>query len=375
MKFRRVIVLVILAILLLFTHTSVKKAAISALFLFDILKGTDGIFAYITKEPDVLKVQYPSSIRKMKADLYLPLKGKRAGGIVLVHGLVDTGKDDPRLIHLAKSLTRAGWVTLVPDFEGMRSFKIRLTDIDEIVDSFNYLSSLDMVKNNKVCLLGFSYGAGPTLLAAQDERIRDKVNVAVSFGGYYDSKNLIMFVTTGAYDYKGNYFYRRPMDYAKWAFLESNIDFITNENDRIILKEISAKKLQSEGADMKELAGSLGPEGRIVYELITNKEPKKVGTLISDLNPELREIIERLSLKGKMNNIKAQLFLIHGKDDDAIPYTESLKMAEEFWNKERLHLYILDIFMHVDPSKRKTLAYIPSFFKFYSSVYSFMGFM
>lgn len=373
MKKRITFFAVAVTVSLILLFPALKRATISALFLFDILKGADGILAKLAEEPVVSKVSFKSSTSKIKADLYLPSGKGKSGGIVLIHGLVDTGTDDPRLIHLAKSLSRAGWVTLVPDFEGMRAFKIRLADIDEIVVSFLYLSFHERV--NKVGFLGFSYGAGPTILAAADNRIRNKVSFMVSFGGYYDIRNLIMFVTTGTFEHEGKEYFLRPMEYARWAFLKSNLDFIENKKDRKILRDILEKKIEIEGADIKSLSEALGPEGRVVIDLLSNRDPARVDGLISGLRPDLKEMMDRLSTKGEMGNIKGHLFLVHGKDDNAIPFTESLKMGEEFKDKEKLHLYILDIFLHVDPAERKLISSLPSVFKFYSLIYTFMGFL
>ncbi|MEK6690118.1 MAG: hypothetical protein AABY78_02305 [Nitrospirota bacterium] len=367
------IVLLIAVVLSLVFLPVLKRATISALFLSDILKGSDGILAGVTKEPRISKVSYKYSTRELKADLYLPSGKGKTGGIILIPGLVDTGKDDPRLIHLAKSLSRTGWVTLVPDFEGMRAFKIRPTDINEIVVGFLYLSSHERV--NKIGFLGFSYGAGPTLLAAADQRINDKVSFMVSFGGYYDIRNLIMFVTTGTFKHEGKEYFLRPMEYARWAFLKSNLDFIENKKDRKILRAILEKKIEREEADIGDLSTSLSPEGKAVIDLLSNKDPERVYGFISGQRPDLKEMMDRLSPKEKMSDIKAHLFLVHGKDDNAIPFTESLKMAEEFKNKKRLHLYILDIFLHVDPAERKFLSSLPSVLKFYSLIYTFMGFL
>lgn len=375
MKNKRIVLAISLVFLLIILFPTIKRATISALFLFEILKGSDGILADVTEEPSISNVSFKNSIREIKADLYLPSGKGKNGGIVLIHGLIDTGKDDPRLIHLAKSLSRAGWVTLVPDFEGMRDFKIRLTDIDEIVDSFLYLSSYERVNKDIVGFLGFSYGAGPTLLAAIDKRITEKVRFTVSFGGYYDLMNLIRFVTTGTFDYCGKDYFIRPMEYARWAFLKSNLDFIRNDRDREIFRVFLEKKAGREDVNISNLSDNLGSEGRAILNLLDNKDPMKVNVLIEGLRPEIREIMDKLSPKRKLNRIKGHLLLVHGKDDDAIPFTESLKMAEEFKDKEKLHLYILDIFLHVDPAERKLLDSLPALFKFYSLIYTFMGFL
>ena len=83
----------------------------------------------------------------------------------MTHGIIEDGKDDPRLIRFAYSLARAGFIVLVPDLKGMKSFRILFSDVDDIVASFRHLASLnDIVDETKMGLMGFSYAAGPTIM-------------------------------------------------------------------------------------------------------------------------------------------------------------------------------------------------------------------
>ena len=59
-----------------------------------------------------------------KADLYLPSPEGKRGGILVNHGVIDTGKDDARLKRFATGLCQVGFVVMVPDLKGMRSFRI-----------------------------------------------------------------------------------------------------------------------------------------------------------------------------------------------------------------------------------------------------------
>ena len=43
------------------------------------------------------------------------------------------------------------------------------------------------VRPDRVGLMGISYGAGPTLIAAADPRIAARVDFVLSHGGYFDS--------------------------------------------------------------------------------------------------------------------------------------------------------------------------------------------
>ncbi len=205
---RKLSIIFLLSLLVtgLIFFSQIRLGAVTALFLWDLLdeeavQSPDrGTLAWITPSPAVKRLQISRGGERIAADLYHLRDGKRRAAILLTHGIIEAGKDDPRLIRFAYSLARSGFVVLVPELKGMKSFRILLSDVDDIVASFRYLISLrEIVDKEKMGLLGFSYGAGPTLIAAADPLIRDQVNFLVSFGGYYDPVDLIRFITTGPF--------------------------------------------------------------------------------------------------------------------------------------------------------------------------------
>ena len=63
--------------------------------------------------------------RQLRGDLYLPADSVRAG-IVLVPGLAVAGKNDPRLVALARTLARVNFMVLIPDIPGFRAYRMTL---------------------------------------------------------------------------------------------------------------------------------------------------------------------------------------------------------------------------------------------------------
>ncbi|MBW3652910.1 MAG: glycosyltransferase [Actinobacteria bacterium] len=105
-------------------------------------------------------------------DLYVP--GDEAPPLVLVHGAAPEGKDDPRLIRLARALAAADRLVFVPDLElKNRTFEER--DIDRIVRSIAGLSRHPSAAGEHVQVVGISYGGSFALVAAADERVRERV--------------------------------------------------------------------------------------------------------------------------------------------------------------------------------------------------------
>lgn len=385
---KRKLFLILGCLLLLFVifFPQIRLGAITALFLWDLLdeqtvQAPDrGGLARVTPSPLVERLQIPRAEEKIPADLYRLPDGEKRAAILLMHGIIEEGKDDPRLIRFARSLARAGFVVLVPELKGMKSFRILFSDVDDIVISFRYLASRkEIVDEKKMGLIGFSYGAGPTFMAAADPSIRRQVKFLVSFGGYYDPINVIRFITTGYYEYRGEKGFLKPEPYGKWVFFMNNVDYVKNEKDRRLLKAVFKKEEEQKRDEAANLLGSLTPQGRYLYELLINEDPGRVDDLVKKTDPRVRDYIGRLALAPLIPSIHAYLLIGHGSTDPLIPYTESLRLADAVQDKSRVHLAILKLFTHVDPARQSfspkefLTVYLPSMLEFYYLIYDLLS--
>ena len=303
--------------------------------------------------PKVMEISYPGPKGTVKADLFLPQGNSKRSGILLNHGVIDTGKDDPRLKRFAEILCRSGFVVLIPDFKGMRSFRIGPADIDEVQTAFNYFTSLKNYVLPQSCgLFGFSYGAGPTILAACRPGMRNKVRFIIAFGAYYDLKNVLSFIASGNFEFEGKRYFRQPQEYGKWVFLANNLDLVVSPEDRSILQRILQVKLRDEKAPIDHFIPFLGKEGKNILALLSHSDPSQTDILIKKLPPAIQTQIEALSVAPVMNKLHADLILAHGKDDDMIPFTETLRLARAVPDPHRVYVQILRSYSHVDPERQ-----------------------
>lgn len=383
------IALIAAAVVILFVvfFAQIRLGVITALFLSDLFDG-DGVhapergkLAWLTSAPSVRRVDVPGRRGKIPADLYLPAGDKKRAAILLTHGIIEEGKNDPRLVRFAYSLARAGFVVLVPDLQGMKSFRIRFADIDDVVDSFGHFAALEkIVDAKKMGLMGFSYAAGPTMIAAADPSIRDRVKFVVSFGGYYDPVNVIRFITTGYYEYGKEKGFLKPEPYGKWVFFMNNVDYVGDAQDRKILRQIfKSEQAMVAKRDVAPLVRRLSPKGKYLYELLVNDDPRRTDELVKKIDPRVRSYLTRLSMAPVVPSIRAYFIIGHGNTDPLIPYTESLRLADAVQDKARVHAAILRLFAHVDPARQSSsvkeffTTYLPSVFQFYSLVYDLLS--
>lgn len=367
-------------------YPQIRLGVLTALFIRDVLEEVavsaprPAALSWVTATPSVRSVKIPHGERTIAADLYFLANGKKRAAILLTHGIIEAGKDDPRLIRFAHALARTGFAVLVPELRGMKSLKVVMSDVDDIVASFRYLTALhDLVDEKKAGLLGFSYAAGPTLMAAATPEVRKQVKFVASFGGYYDPVNVIRFITTGHYEYGKERGVLKPEPYGKWIFFINNLDYVESPKDRSLLEKIFTLEQEGKKEKIKPYLEQLSPQGAALYQLLINPDPRRVEALVEKIDPRVRGYLEKLSMAPVIPSIQAYLIIGHGSTDPLIPYTESLRLADAAPDKRKVHVAILRVFSHVDPARRRLstreylTVYLPSMVDFYLLIYDLLS--
>lgn len=376
---RLFLIILVLGVLLL--ASPLARGFWSFLVVTELLNfDSHGWLGTFADAPGVTEISYRGPAGDVKADLYLPASRQKACGVLLNHGVIDTGKDDPRLKRLAGILSRAGFAVFVPEFAGMRSFRISPQDVDEIRAAFEVFTSLGGAAPDSCGLFGFSYGAGPTIIAACRPEIRSRVRFVVSFGGYYDLRNVLSYLATGYSEFQGKKYFRPPQEYGKWVFLANNLGLVRSPADRDVLRRILDVKLRDEKAAIDGFAPQLGEEGRNILNLLSHPDPARTEALYARLSPEIRSTVESLSVARAIPGVRADLILAHGEDDDLIPFTETLRLAQAAPAPAKVFCRVLKTYSHVDPDPKpvtlRTLFthHLPEGWKLFCLVYALMAY-
>ncbi|HKW92491.1 MAG TPA: hypothetical protein VJX92_11365, partial [Methylomirabilota bacterium] len=304
----------------------------------------EGWFAWASREPVRETLALPVGGRRLEADLYRPAGLARRGPVVLVHGLSRAGRRHVELVRLARLLAREGKLVLVPQLDGLATFRLSGDEVEDIRASVRFLGDL---AHAPVAIVGFSFGAGPALLAAAD---LPGVSVVGSFGGYADLRNVIVYITTGVFTFHGRRHHRAQEEYNRWKLLALLVGFVEDGPDRRRLAAIADRKLADPSAATEDLETGLGEDGRAVMALVQNHREESVDLLLERLSPAARAALARLSPLAAVPKLAGRLLIAHGADDDSIPFTESLRLAEAAGG--RASVAIFRTFNHTGPQSR-----------------------
>jgi dienelactone hydrolase len=246
--------------------------------------------------------------------------------ILIVHGVNPTGKNSLDLIRISEALAQTGYAVYVPDFVEMKRLHLRPEEAANIKTVFRAIG-------RQAGIACFSYGCGPTLIAAADPEIRDQVRFAVAFGGYFDIREALEHVITGP---------AQSIGYLKWAYLRANSDLVRDEGDQRRLQRIA----ETEGAASENLSA----EGQALLQIFNASSPEDFRARLNAGPETLRRRLDGLSPSRYMKALRAPLIVVHGINDPVIPAQQSVELAEAArTNGLACDLTLLHMYGHVQP--------------------------
>ncbi len=343
-----VISLLFITIISSILYVSIRQNE-SILFLEDLVAGHEkSRLKSHTPKPKQISINYEIKSNQYQADLYIPQESALAS-IVLIPGVAAQGKEDLRLVAFATTLARSRFMVLVPEISNLRELKIRAEDNRTIIDAFTYLISRpDIPVQGQAGIGAFSYAVGPAVLAALDPDVREKIDFILSVGGYYDVEQVITFFTTGYFKNDNGWQYIKPNEYGKWVFVLSNIERLSRQTDKEIFYAIAQRKMDDPNASIEDLTNNLSVEANSILALLKNQNYSETLTLITGIPNAIRADLNALNLSNKnLSQLNAKLILLHGVDDDIIPYTESILLSRAVAEGQS-ELFIVDGLAHVN---------------------------
>lgn len=343
------------------------QRGVEALVLLADIAGSQGDPGQPSRGVVRTEIRSGSAPDRLRADLHLPADDSGAAQaadavLLLVPGLAETGKDDPRLVALAGSFARARIAVLVPDIASLKALRAGPENIREIAAGLRFLAEDGLGRwatpadgpqpadatARPIGIAAISYAVGPALLATLEPGLAGRIGFLVGVGGYHDITASLTYITTGWHrDAGGAWRQGTPNAYGKWAFVRANAGRVASPADRTSLEAMARRRLADLDAPIDDLVAGLGPEGRAVHALVTNGARERVPALIAALPQPIRDDMAALDLAGRDLSTAPPALLLHGSDDDIIPASESVALAAAL-GPERARLILLDSLAHAD---------------------------
>ncbi len=313
-----IVIFIFLAVItFLFVATPLGMTFKTLSFLFSILP----IEATELSE-DVIQEIYPKD-KDSTFYIFRPADDNRHPGVVISLGIHPQGAEEKNLQKLFQGLVQNGVVVITVDSSALKDSLIDKKEIKNLVEAFQFLEKKPYIDSSTIGFFGLSVGSSLAFLAAADPEIQEKVKYILWSGGYFDAKQLIQEVLSESFVYQ---------------------EKVNSWDPSLRIKEVVEKNLQRFFEEEKTLEGKI-----IIEKIMESKQREELEKLFRDLPPYTNEILESLSPKTVVPEVKASLFILHGKKDQLIPFPHSLFLSEIYSGKKTV--VISEKYGHVSPER------------------------
>jgi dienelactone hydrolase len=348
------------------TLRPVRAAANTAIFLLKVLPTLPSRpVDWVTATPVRERVCYPTRDGVVEGELTRPGTAGPHPGVLLCLGVVPFDKDHPQVPRLQEALARAGFASLLYWSPAMRDYRLDPADVENLALAYEWFVEQETIDPERSGMIGTCVGGAFVLMAAAQERVRDRVRFVGAFAPFASMHTLAEDIATATRPVNG---VREPWD----------VDPLTRT---VYVHSLTAHLEPIEAARLREAMaeptgrvdpGGLSPEARVVYPLLTALTLDEVRAALNVLPQELRDRLDAMSPLSYLPGLRAPLLvLMHDRDDPVIPIDESKLLWAALAGRPGLRCTEFTMFKHLDPTKVKLR--IPQLLRelnrFYRSLY------
>jgi pimeloyl-ACP methyl ester carboxylesterase len=212
-----------------------------------------------------------------------------------------------------------------------------------------------LCRGERVGLLGFSFGGGLSLLAAEDPSVSAHLAYVASVGGHYDLARVLSFLLTDRVETPRGIVVRKAHEYGLVILVYDHLGKFVPEEDRALMTAAVKAWLTEDRRTAWALASRRTTEAaeRLFIDLATQHFAsfrERLGTMLADEAPTLRA----LSPEGKLARIPVPVYLLHGAGDSVIPPEETVWADRELGASPHITL-VTPLIEHVEVNGKPTL--------------------
>jgi acetyl esterase/lipase len=272
-----------------------------------------------------------------------PIPGSREG-VVLIPGVGDN-RTDAQLVNLSEAMARVGLVAVDMTSTSLIDYVLSPQDGDSVVRAVQAVQRLPGVGKDRVGIVGFSAAGALACLAAIDPRIRGSLAFITLFGSYFDATTLLRDFGRRAIEVNGKVQAWSPNIVPLQVLANTFAGTLPAGEGAILMNAFANGVTPLSPSDLAQLS----PPAVAAYHLLEGDEPGQVDANIAALSPQMHALFGALSPSAIVGQIKTPVYLLHDRNDQFVPYTQSRDFAAALTRLGSPHEYAeFGIFQHVE---------------------------
>jgi pimeloyl-ACP methyl ester carboxylesterase len=304
-------------------------------------------------------------------------------GWIVLHGVTRRGRAHEQLARFTRTIVSTGAVAIVPEVPEWREFQLapRLA-VPTVRAAIAALRASGWVRDARVGLIGFSFGAPHAIAATAHPDVGDELAGSVAFGGYCSLRRTVRFLMTGTHDWNGVEQSLIPDAYGRWIVASNYLTAVPgyegagDVTDALRALCAHAGDHAIPGLDPRldglkaELRARLPEERRELFDLFAPEgdrlpDPGRAEEMAEDIAEAARRSEPAIEPAPALADVELPVHLLHARNDNLVPYSEGLRLHRCVPSRTPSRITITRLFGHSGqsafPSLARTLQDLPVF--------------
>jgi len=298
--------------------------------------------AWISAEKDFEAFVYRTRAEPTRAMLLLP-------------GLHFLGPAHPQLDRLARIMAHAGYLVMAPKLRAFMELRVSRSLLSDAEASLRALIRLaDYPLRERPDLMSVSFGSAAAIHLAGSDEFAHQIGRTLIFGGFADWNDTLRFSVAGrgalphdplnrAVVYRNLLpHFDVPSAYHQ-ALSDGWLRFCKRTWGQPTMKERPAYE-----SIATELAEGVHPGARDLFleGCSCDADPEAAVRRCDAALGRSGDTFAWLDPRPKLGAVCSQTYLVHGRDDDVIPYTEAERLGAAFPDDGRIEVLITGLYSH-----------------------------
>jgi len=329
-----------------------KSIYLSIKYVVSLLRFSNSIPNYIHIADSTYRglnnIDLPLKVIKGKTDLGRTL--------ILYPGASPFAEEHPSMIFLGAVLANSGFNVYIPRIPLLKDLDISEKNVEWFQNAYDQLLNRDDVKGTKISCMGVSYGGAILLKSSLTGPMREHPpHSMVTYGTIYDVQRSLDFVMTGKINIKGKEVNIKPHE---WGLIVCFHNFLSSTDigyDTSKIEKILKLRVQDKHEEVKVEIGYLDKKDRaLINDILNSNISPEIKRIIDIILKDKVNILDGISPEKWCNNIKSKVYVMHGANDNMVPYTQSVELSKNIKNSE---LFISYLYEHNEIAPKRTILY------------------
>jgi pimeloyl-ACP methyl ester carboxylesterase len=323
--------------------------------------GASNVPTMVTRTTTMIDATTP-----FRAHLYVHARTAPIGAYLVAPGLHFQGPSDPRFDRFCRILASAGLLVLAPFLPEHLALRVSPRSTDDLAAAFEHLERIGRGLPPPA-IFSISFGSQPAIALAARPAFRNRVSALVLFGGFADFDATVRYAITGRAEHRG-----RTLEIAHdplnapvvWLNLlphlaqRAEVSVVAHAWHAFVERTWGRAELKVGDARAKiahELAASLGERERELFFLGCGLVPGALPLLEEALSAAGRAFAFT-DPRPHLASLVAPVVIVHGRDDDVVPWFEAEKLRDALPPGHPHRLLITGMYGHTGASSLAPLA-------------------